>query len=153
MPTRSVFHRGLRHQYRLIGVLLSLLVLSASAIGLSYTSARAATNNNPVLPGYNADPQIAVFNNTFYMYPTTDGIASWGATSFQAWSSIDMIHWTNHGVILDLAKVSWCHANAWSPSIAKRGSTYYFYFTACSEIGVIANRPVYRCSGQASGLH
>jgi beta-xylosidase len=136
MSVHAVFHRVRGHRYRLVGVFLSLLVLVVSVAGIPHAPARAATTNNPVLPGYNADPQIAVFNHTFYIYPTTDGIASWGATSFQAWSSTDMIHWTNHGVILNLANVSWCHSNAWSPSIAQKGSTYYFYFTACSQIGV-----------------
>src|SRR5712664_2645420 len=114
MSTHSVFHRVLRQHYRLVGVLLSLLVLVISAVVMTPAPVKAASNNNPVLSGYNADPQIAVFNHTFYMYPTTDGIANWGATSFQVWSSTNMINWTNHGVILDLANVSWCHSNAWS---------------------------------------
>ena len=136
MFAHAVFHRALWRRYHLAGVLLALLVLVISAMALSLALTKAATHNNPVLPGYNADPQIAVFNHTFYMYPTTDGMASWGATSFQAWSSTDMIQWTNRGVILNLANVSWCHSNAWSPSIAQKGSTYYFYFTACGQIGV-----------------
>jgi beta-xylosidase len=136
MTTHAVFSRKLRNPYCLVGTFLALFMFVGAAILLSPIFARAATNNNPVLSGYNADPQIAVFNHTFYMYPTTDGIANWGATSFQVWSSTDMVHWTNHGVILNLANVSWCHSNAWSPSIAKKGSTYYFYFTACGQIGV-----------------
>jgi beta-xylosidase len=91
------------------------------------------------LPGYNADPTGIIFGNTFYIYPTTDGIASWGATSFQAWSSTNMVDWTNRGVILNLANVSWCHANAWAPSIIQRGSTYYFYFAACGQTGVASS--------------
>jgi beta-xylosidase len=136
MSIHSFFRRVPGLQYRLIGALVVLLALALSIAVPSLAPARAATDNNPVLPGYNADPQIAVFNHTFYIYPSTDGIANWAATSFKVWSSTDMIHWTDHGVILNLANVSWCHQHAWSPSIAKKGSTYYFYFTACSEIGV-----------------
>jgi beta-xylosidase len=136
MVFRSLLRKISLRPYRLIGTLLALLALAFSAIALPPRPAQAATDHNPVLPGYYADPQIAVFNHTFYIYPSTDGIANWGATSFQVWSSTDMIHWTGHGVILDLANVSWCHKNAWSPTIAQKGSTYYFYFTACGEIGV-----------------
>jgi hypothetical protein len=93
-------------------------------------------NQNPVLPGYYADPNAAIFGNTFYIYPTTDGIASWGATSFKTFSSTNLVDWTDRGVILDLANVSWCHANAWAPTIAYRNGTYYFYFSACQQIGV-----------------
>ena len=32
-----------------------------------------ATPVNPVLPNYFADPEIAVFGSTYYIYPTTDG--------------------------------------------------------------------------------
>lgn len=92
---------------------------------------------NPTLPGYNADPKIAFFDGKYYIYPTTDGIASWGSTSFKAYSSTDLINWTDEGVILDLADVSWVSSSAWAPSIAYRNGTYYFYFTAGNdEIGV-----------------
>ena len=37
----------------------------------------------PALPGVNADPHIAVFGNTFYLYPTTDGSDGWLSTSFR----------------------------------------------------------------------
>ncbi len=136
MSTQALLRRTSGYCLRLIGPLLSVLMLVSVVVVTHITPASAATDNNPVLSGYNADPQIAVFNHTFYIYPTTDGIANWDATSFQVWSSTDMIHWTNHGVILNLANVSWCHSNAWSPSIVQKGATYYFYFTACSQIGV-----------------
>lgn len=38
----------------------------------------------PALPGPNADPHIAAFGDTYYLYPTTDGIEGWGAKSFSA---------------------------------------------------------------------
>ena len=96
-------------------------------------------NQNPVLSGYYADPTGIIFNNTFYIYPTTDGIASWGATSFKTFSSTNLVDWTDRGVILDLANVSWCHQNAWAPSIIQRGGVYYFYFSACGQTGVASS--------------
>ncbi len=96
-------------------------------------------NQNPALPGKYADPHGMKFGSTFYIYPTTDGIAGWGATSFKAFSSPNMVDWTDRGVILNLANVSWCHANAWAPAMVQRGSTYYFYFSACQSIGVASS--------------
>jgi hypothetical protein len=98
-------------------------------------------NQNPVLPGYNADPTGIIFGNTFYIYPTTDGFANWASTSFSAWSSTNMVDWTNRGVILNLANVSWCstHDRAWAPSVIQRGSTYYMYFSACGQTGVASS--------------
>ena len=56
---------------------------------------------NPILPGYNADPQIAMFGGKFYIYPTTDGFANWLGANFHAWSSPDLVKWTDEGVVLD----------------------------------------------------
>jgi beta-xylosidase len=91
----------------------------------------------PVLPGLNADPNIAVFGDTYYLYPTTDGFPGWSGTKFSVWSSKNLVDWTNHGVILDLGPdVSWADSRAWAPAIAERNGKYYFYFCAEAKIGV-----------------
>lgn len=97
------------------------------------------TARNPALPGLHADPHGALLDGAFYIYPTTDGIAGWGATSFKAFSSPNLVDWTDRGVVLDLADVSWCHANAWAPAVVQRGGTYYLYFSACQAIGVASS--------------
>ncbi|MFF4830255.1 family 43 glycosylhydrolase [Streptomyces sp. NPDC001315] len=92
---------------------------------------------SPVLPGLNADPNIVRFGDTFYMYPTTDGFDGWSGTQFKAYSSTDLVHWTDHGVILDLGPdVSWADSRAWAPTIAEKDGKYYFYFCADANIGV-----------------
>ena len=97
----------------------------------------AAARGNPVLPGYHADPNIAVFGDTYYLYPTTDGHPDWSGTTFSVWSSRDLVHWRDHGVALDLGPgVSWADARAWAPAIAERDGRYYFYFCAEAMIGV-----------------
>ncbi|MDO7849970.1 family 43 glycosylhydrolase [Hymenobacter convexus] len=95
------------------------------------------------LPGLYADPHLAAFGSTYYLYPTTDGIAGWGATSFTCWSSKDLVKWTNEGVILDLPRdLTWAARNAWAPAIATKGGKYYFYYSAAQSIGVaVADRP------------
>jgi beta-xylosidase len=99
---------------------------------------------NPILRGYNADPQIAMFAGKFYIYPTTDGFANWLGTKFHAWSSPDLANWTDEGVVLDLGPdVSWADDKAWAPGIAFKDGTYYFYFCAGQAIGVAtAKSPV-----------
>jgi beta-xylosidase len=91
----------------------------------------------PALPGPNADPHIAAFGDTFYLYPTTDGIEGWGAKSFSAWSSKDLKQWKNEGVILDLPRdLTWANRNAWAPAIATKNGKYYFYYSAAQNVGV-----------------
>jgi beta-xylosidase len=96
-----------------------------------------APPNNPVLPGYNADPQVAVFNNSFYIYPTTDGFVNWTSTSFSVFSSTNFIDWTDRGLIFDLRRdLTWATDRLWAPGIVFRGGTFYLYFAAAQEIGV-----------------
>jgi beta-xylosidase len=93
--------------------------------------------NNPVLPGYHADPQVALFGNTFYIYPTTDGFVNWTSKSFSVFSSTNLVNWTDRGEILDLQRdVTWARARAWAPGIVFKGGTYYLYFAAALQIGV-----------------
>ncbi|MEU6919324.1 family 43 glycosylhydrolase [Streptomyces olindensis] len=91
----------------------------------------------PVLPGLNADPNIIRFGDTFYLYPTTDGFEGWSGTQFKAYSSTDLVHWKDHGVILDLGPdVSWADSRAWAPAMTEKDGKYYFYFCADANIGV-----------------
>ncbi|MFE6176760.1 family 43 glycosylhydrolase [Streptomyces sp. NPDC056464] len=97
----------------------------------------ALVMKSPVLPGLNADPNIVRFGDTYYLYPTTDGFEGWSGTQFKAYSSTDLVHWKDHGVILDLGPdVSWADGRAWAPTIAEKDGKYYFYFCADANIGV-----------------
>ncbi|GAA2878399.1 hypothetical protein Acy02nite_15840 [Actinoplanes cyaneus] len=101
----------------------------------------ALVMKSPVLPGLNADPNITVFGDTFWMYPTTDGFAGWSGTQFHAFSSKDLVHWTDHGVILDLGPdVSWADNSAWAPTVAERNGKYYFYFSGGAASGNTAKQ-------------
>ncbi|WP_243884997.1 glycoside hydrolase family 2 TIM barrel-domain containing protein [Cellulomonas fengjieae] len=98
---------------------------------------------SPALPRHYADPNLIRFGDTYYLYATTDGFEGWSGTSFEVWSSPDLVDWTNHGVILDVATdVAWAQGNAWAPTAAERDGRFYFYFTASQSIGVaVADSP------------
>lgn len=106
-------------------------------------------NNNPALEGYYADPEIIYSHKTkkYYLYPTSDGFDGWSGTYFKTFSSEDLIHWKDEGIILDLLKdVTWANRNAWAPCCIEKkvGDTYkyYYYFTAAQKIGVaVADDP------------
>jgi beta-xylosidase len=92
--------------------------------------------DNPVIPGYFADPQVAMFGDKLFIYPTTDGVTNWMGTVFHAFSSSDLATWRDEGIILDLKNVSWGKQQAWAPGITVKNGTYYFYFCDNQEIGV-----------------
>ncbi len=100
-------------------------------------------NNNPVLMGAYADPDLRYFNGKFYLYPTTDGTEDWLGTHFEAFSSDDLIHWRPEGEILRLGRdVKWAEQRAWAPAAAEKNGRFYFYFSANANIGVaVADSP------------
>lgn len=55
---------------------------------------------NPLFPGWYADPEIHFFAGRYFIYPTTSRRYD-QQTSFECWSSPDLLDWHNHGVILD----------------------------------------------------
>ncbi len=116
-------------------------------------------NNNPVLQGYYADPDILYSNKTkkYYIYPTSDGFDDWSGTYFKTFSSDNLVDWKEEGIILDLPKdVTWANRNAWAPCIIEKKIKgkykYFYYFTAAQKIGVaVSDSPTgpFKDSGKA----
>lgn len=90
--------------------------------------------HSPVLPGLWADPNIAVFGDTYYLMTTQDGFSGWSGQQFFVWSSPDLVTWTRGAdAILTLngssGNVPWSDGSAWAPTVAERDGKYYFYFS------------------------
>jgi GH43 family beta-xylosidase len=94
------------------------------------------TAKGPVIPGLFADPHITTFGGRYYLYPTTDGYAGWSGTYYKAFSSTDLVNWTDHGVILDHGPdVGWADNSAWAPAVASANGRYYLYFSGGAASG------------------
>jgi hypothetical protein len=128
---------------------LAVVLLGVAVTGsLAATAAEPAAPGragpgNPIRPEEAADPHLAVFGHRYYVYPTRNDLKPVG---FVAWSSDDLITWSDEGQILRFGKgndVAWCESNAWAPAIAARNGRYYFYYSADSRIGVaVGDSPV-----------
>jgi len=115
-------------KFKIGGILCCLLWMSALLFA-----------TNPVISDPNADladPEVAVFNGRFYIYPTYVPSKDWASKYFKAYSSADLITWRDEGQILSVNDVSWGSNNSWAPCIIQRGSTYYYYFCMNQQIGV-----------------
>ncbi len=98
--------------------------------------AMLATPPRPILEGHTADPHAVVFDGTYYVYPTSDK-ANWQTTDFSVWSSRDLVHWQNEGIVLDVTKdLTWAKIRGWAPAVIRRDGKYFFYFVAEDKIGV-----------------
>ena len=102
-----------------------------------------ALNTNP-LKRYCADPNLAIFDNRYFLYCTDDGVDEWGSTAFSVYVSDDLASWQRFSA-LDLRDVPWWRGEggAWAPSIVRNADgQYVFFFVADSQIGAaIASSP------------
>jgi len=87
------------------------------------------TSGNPLFPGWYADPEGAIFNNQYWIYPTFS--APYNKQVFlDAFSSPDLITWTKHPAIVDTAAIKWARRAMWAPAIVEKQGRYYLFFGA-----------------------
>jgi beta-xylosidase len=113
------------------------------------TSHLQAQKNNPVFPGWYADPEGSILANQYWVFPTFS--APFNQQVFMdAFSSKDLVNWTKHPHIIDTSSIKWAKRAMWAPSIIEKKGKYYFFFGAndiqsdheLGGIGVaVANKP------------
>lgn len=118
--------------------LLSALILCATT---------QATAQNPIISDlFTADPTARVFNDKVYLYPSHDIVPpavtpdgsnanirkDWFCMAdYHVFSSADLTHWTDHGVIVTQEQVPWGNPagySMWAPDCVCKDGRYYFYF-------------------------
>lgn len=114
-------------------------ILNISACLLLSISAIA---QKPILPDFAADPTARVFKNQVYIYPTHDipGNTDWNTYDFHTYSSKDLIHWKDHGIVFSVNDVSWGKQRLWAPDCVYANGKYYLYFAADFQIGVAVSK-------------
>ncbi|WP_037515731.1 glycoside hydrolase family 43 protein [Sphingomonas sp. PAMC 26621] len=128
--------------------------LGLAALAAVVTIAPVAARN-PIVPGWYADPEIRVFGDKYWIYPTYSDDAGkpdvsplftpdqaklrrqhtvrpsyLQQTFFNAFSSPDLVHWTRHNHVLDVANVAWAGYAVWAPSAIEHKGRYYLFFGA-----------------------
>src|SRR5690606_37407037 len=80
-------------------------------------------------PGWYADPEAVVFNNTYWVYPTYS--APYEKQVFMdAFSSTDLVNWKKHERIIDTSSIKWARRALWAPAAVKKGNQYFLFFAA-----------------------
>ena len=107
-------------------MLLRAFVVSAILTALTLQAPRSG---NPVIEGWYADPEVRVFNQQYWIYPTYS--APYNEQLFMdAFSSTDLVTWVKHPRVLDKVNVKWATRAMWAPSIVERDGWYYLFFGA-----------------------
>lgn len=136
-----------------IGI-LPLLLASLFARGFAEPVRPVQMSGNPVFPGWYADPEVAIFDDAYWIYPTYS--AHFGApdlsgeftptqlqarqgkiwapfllqTFINAFSSKDLVTWKKHPHVLDVKNIAWAAYAVWAPSIVRRDGRYFLFFGA-----------------------
>ncbi|MEK3720218.1 family 43 glycosylhydrolase [Paenibacillus sp. FSL H8-0034] len=107
------------------------ICLFASLPGLAYA---APIHSGPqFVDGYYADPDVQIYNGTYWVYPTRStqvGESGTGAKSLDIFSSTDMVNWTKYSNVISSANISWLQHSLWAPNGTYRDGKYYIYFAA-----------------------
>lgn len=123
--------------------------------GLALAAPFPLRASNPIVPGWYADPEIRIFAGRYWIYPTysdddgkPDRVSPFTAsqrakrarpkirpeylkqTFLDAFSSPDLVHWTRHRHVLDVASITWAAYAVWAPSAIERDGKYYLFFGA-----------------------
>ncbi len=109
--------------------MLFAAALLASSLAGHAQSIKPRPSGNPVFSGWYADPEVAIFNKQYWIYPTYSAPYA-EQVHLDAFSSPDLVHWTKHPRILDTASVKWAHRAMWAPAIVAKGGKYYLFFGA-----------------------
>ncbi len=140
----------------MIPVVLAALATSSPAQPAPSAFKADGLSGNPVLPGWYADPEAIVYGDRYWIFPTWSD--DWGdsvsepppqeasggdaasqrpinpqyskQTFLDAFSSPDLVNWTKHPRVLDLADISWGHYALWAPSVIHANDRYYLFFAA-----------------------
>ncbi len=87
------------------------------------------TSGNPVFEGWYADPEGAVFDKEYWIYPTYSAEYK-DQMHFDAFSSKDLVNWTKHERVLTNKEITWAWQAMWAPSVVENNGKYYFFFGA-----------------------
>ena len=127
-------------------MLILVLLLAAGVAQAQPPVKPTKTAGNPVLPGWYADPEAAIFGKQYWIYPTFSAPVGFVYPADQAdpntrisynqqvfldaFSSPDLVHWTKHPRVLDTARVKWARRAMWAPAITEKNGKYYLFFGA-----------------------
>jgi hypothetical protein len=87
------------------------------------------TSGNPIFQGWYADPEGAIFNKQYWIYPTYSAPYN-QQVFFDAFSYNDLVNLTKYGNILDTVNVMWAKRAIWALAILEIGGKYYMFFGA-----------------------
>ena len=85
-------------------------------------------SGNPLFEGRYADPEVAVYEGEYWIFPTTSGRPE--KPRFDAFSSPDLKNWKKHESIFGYGDNDWIKNCLWAPATVCKDGKYYLFFSA-----------------------
>jgi hypothetical protein len=126
-------------------------------VGAALLPAAVRADNPIVQTNYTSDPAPFVSNGVVYLITTHDEnsagqpcstVAGYTLCKWFAYSSTDMVNWTDHGTVASWMTFSWAATAAWAPQAIPRNGKFYLYVpvnnsSGATQIGVgVSNSPI-----------
>ena len=108
------------------------LLAAGTALALVMDLGTTCRADNPVVQTkFTADPAPVVVGDTVYLFTSHDEDDARGfhMLDWLCYSTKDMVNWTDHGVIANLATFPWAvqQNDAWAPQCVERDGKFYLY--------------------------
>ena len=113
------------------------LASEATLCALLLLSPAEALADNPIVQtNYTSDPAPMISNGRIYLITTHDenvagqpctAVAGYTLCSWFAYSSADMVNWTDHGTVASWSTFTWAGSAAWAPQAIPRNGKFYLY--------------------------
>ena len=125
-----------------------LFLMLAASLTLGVGAKKKKTSGNPIFTGWYADPEGAVLDGQYWVFPTFSAPYD-KQLFFDAFSSPDLVNWTKHERVLEQKNIPWLRRALWAPAVIEANDKFYVFFGGNDvhegEIGgigvAVADRP------------
>lgn len=141
-PIPSPSRRKARRIHGRVGAIaIGAAALALPKMALSQEAAPAdmiwpasnAPGSNPIIRDrFTADVAPLTVGDRLYLYAGHDeakGRQGYTMKEWVAYSTTDMKHWTDHGVIMRPTDFKWAAGDAWASQMTRKNGKFYFYVT------------------------
>lgn len=121
-------------------------ILRSCILFMLFYAAIAKAQNPIIQTRFSADPAPMVYKDTVFLYVSHDednaspGMGKFLMKDWLLYTSVDMVNWTDHGVVASLKDFKWGKQDngAWAPQCVEQDGKFYLYCPVQgSGIGVL----------------
>ncbi len=104
-----------------------ILLVLALSLTLSMNAKKKKMSGNPIFTGWYADPEGAVLDGKYWVFPTFSAPYD-KQLFFDAFSSPDLVNWIKHERVLEQKNIPWLRRALWAPAIIEANNKFYLFF-------------------------